>query len=113
MEKTTKIGDKEYRLRSSLFTIIDYKNTFNTDLFDDVAKLSVNGKNGNELTNVIEVLFQIVYILNKPFNKISYEQFLNEFDFNVITDQVTLENITNIIGEFLTQNKSKSQQQNP
>lgn len=113
MEKSVKIGEKEYRLRSSLFTIIDYKNTFGTDLFDDVTKLSVDNKNAKDLTKVIEVLFQIIYILNKPFNKISYEEFLNGFDFGIITDKDTLETITGIIGEFLTQSKSKTTPTNP
>ncbi len=107
MEKAVKIGDKEYRLRSSLLTIIDYKNTFGTDLFDDVTRLSVENKSSKDLTKVIEVLFQIIYILNKPFNKISYEEFLSGFDFAVITDKDTLETVTGIIGEFLTQSKSK------
>ena len=113
MEKSVKIGEKEYRLRSSLFTIIDYKNTFGTDLFDDVTKLSVDNKNAKDLTKVIEVLFQIIYILNKPFNKISYEEFLNGFDFGIINDKDTLETITGIIGEFLTQSKSKAKPTNP
>ena len=41
MEKVVNIGNKELQLRSSLLTIIAYKNTFGTDLFDDIAQLSV------------------------------------------------------------------------
>ena len=37
MEKTLVIGDKEYRLKSSLFSIISYKNTFGSELFSDIA----------------------------------------------------------------------------
>jgi hypothetical protein len=39
MEKTLKLGDKDYRLHSSLFTIIDYRNVFSTELFSDIKKL--------------------------------------------------------------------------
>lgn len=107
MEKTVNIGGKDYRLRSSLYTIIDYKSTFGSDLFEDISKLS-DGK-GN-ITQVVQVLFQIVYILSKPFSKKSYEEFLGEFDFSVITDQRSLEQITEAIGEFLSQSKSQGAQ---
>jgi hypothetical protein len=39
MEKILKLGEKEYRLHSSLFTIIDYRNVFSTELFSDIKKL--------------------------------------------------------------------------
>ena len=39
MEKTIQLGDKAYRLHSSLFTIIEYKNVFSTELFNDIKKL--------------------------------------------------------------------------
>ena len=44
MERTIKIGEQELKLRSSLLTIITYKNTFGTDLFADVQKLDVSKK---------------------------------------------------------------------
>jgi len=39
MEITIKLGEKEYRLHSSLFTIIDYRNIFGSELFSDIKKL--------------------------------------------------------------------------
>ena len=39
MEKTINLGGKEYKLRSSLFTIISYRSTFGTELFSDVKVL--------------------------------------------------------------------------
>ena len=39
MEKVIKLGDKEYKLHSSLFTIIDYRNVFGSELFSDIKKL--------------------------------------------------------------------------
>lgn len=110
MEKTIKIDDKELKLRSSLFTIISYKNTFGTDLFDDISKLSVKEKKG-EITNIssiINVLFQIIYILHKPFTKMSFEEFVNDFDFSILSDTKSLEEITNTIGEVLGSIRPKS-----
>ena len=44
MERTIRIGEQELKLRSSLLTIITYKNTFGTDLFGDVQKLDTSKK---------------------------------------------------------------------
>ena len=106
MEKTIKIGEQEITLRSSLLTIITYKNTFGSDLFNDVSKLNVSRKNGvSNPTHVIQTLFQIIYALHKPFTKKNFEEFLNDFDFSVITEQETLESISNVIGDLLANTK--------
>lgn len=104
MERTIKIGEKELRAKSSLFTIIDYKNTFGSDLFNDATKIG-EGKN-NDVSSIISTLFQILYIFNKPFSKKSYEEFLDNFDFSILSDTVTLQDITNAIGELLGSVKS-------
>lgn len=100
MEKTIKIGDKELQVRSSLFTVIEYKSIFGTDLFSDVSKISTT-EGETEISRVIQVLFQIVYILNRPFNKVSFEEFLNDFDFSILNDTKALEDVSNVIGELL------------
>ena len=106
MEKTIKIGEQDIKLRSSVLTIITYKSTFGSDLFNDVQKLKIDKKNGGkELTNVIQTLFQIIYALHKPFTKLSFIEFLNEFDFSIISDTETLESIAGVIGEVLASNK--------
>ena len=106
MEKTIKIGESELKLRSSVLTIITYKNTFSSDLFNDVQKMNTNKKAGNSnMTGVIQTLFQIIYALHKPFTKKSFEEFLNDFDFSIISDTETLETIASIIGELLASNK--------
>lgn len=99
MEKKIIIGDNELQVRSSLFTIIEYKTTFGSDLFSDVTKLS-NSKE-NEISSIIQILFQIIYVLHKPYEAISFEEFLNKFDFSLLGDSKALEDITNIIGELL------------
>ena len=59
MEITIKLGEKEYRLHSSLFTIIDYRNIFGSELFSDIKKLE-KGKNiklsldGRDLDNELK-----------------------------------------------------------
>ena len=106
MEKTIKIGEQDLKLRSSLLTIITYKNTFGTDLFGDVQKLDTSKKGGTQnLTNVIQTLFQIIYALHKPFTKLSFNEFLNDFDFSIISDTETLESIAGVIGELLANSK--------
>lgn len=100
MERTINIGDKELKVKSTLFTIIDYKNTFGTDLFQDITQIGENKKSA-EITSVLRVLFQIIYILNKPYSKQTFDDFLNGFDFAIINDPKSLEEITNVIGELL------------
>ena len=112
MERKITIGEKEIELRSSLLTIIAYKSTFGTDLFEDISSLSVQqGDSGvSNISTIIRVLFQIIYILHKPFTQKSFEQFVNDFDFSILSDTKALEDITATIGEVLgsVQPKSKS-----
>ncbi len=113
MERKIIIGEKELQVRSSLFTIIDYKNTFGSDLFMDVTSLNASKQNA-DISQVIKVLFQIIYILHKPFEKKTFDEFLNDFDFSILNDTKALEDISNTIGELLgsikkTPNKSASE----
>ncbi|MBI9008678.1 MAG: hypothetical protein JEZ05_01490 [Tenericutes bacterium] len=102
MEKTLKLGDKDYRLHSSLFTIIEYRNVFSTELFNDINKLdNVSLKNGEDLTTVIDTIFRIIYVLHRPFSKLSYNDFLMLLDFSILSNQDELQNLTNTIGEML------------
>ena len=106
MEKVIKVGEQDIKLRSSVLTIITYKNTFGSDLFNDVQNLKISKKKGDqELTNVIQTLFQIIYALHKPFTKLSFNEFLNDFDFSIISDTETLESIAGVIGELLANSK--------
>ncbi|QLY40172.1 hypothetical protein HF295_04560 [Hujiaoplasma nucleasis] len=102
MEKTLKLGDKEYRLHSSLFTIIDYRNVFSTELFSDIKKLEKTKiKKESDLSTAIDTIFRIIYILQRPFNKQSYNDFLMSLDFSILSNHSELENLTNTIGEML------------
>jgi len=103
MEKTLRIQDKDYKLKSSLFTIISYKNTFGSELFSDISVLDQLSQHNNlsALSTVIDVIFRITYILHKQFTKSSYDEFLQEFDFTVLSNTQELESIANTIAELL------------
>ena len=102
MEKTLKLGDTDYRLHSSLFTIIDYRNVFSTELFSDIKKLEKSSdKKEDDLSTVIDTIFRIIYVLHRPFSKQSYNDFLMSLDFSILSNQSELENLTNTIGEML------------
>ena len=105
MERKILIGNKEIRLKSSLFTMIAYKNQFGTDLFQDVSKMDIKEEENADVSGVIQTLFQIIYILNKPFNDVSFDEFLNGFDFDILTDTDALTKSMQVIGELLGSNK--------
>ncbi|MFA7105708.1 MAG: hypothetical protein WC154_00255 [Candidatus Izemoplasmatales bacterium] len=102
MEKTLKLGDTSYRLHSSLFTIIDYRNVFGTELFNDIKKLEkVKSQKEAELSLVIDTVFKIIYVLHRPFSKQSYNDFLMSLDFSILSNPDELEKLTSTIGEML------------
>jgi hypothetical protein len=102
MEKTLKLSDIDYRLHSSLFTIIDYRNVFSTELFSDIKKLDkASLKKEEDLSTVIDTIFRIIYVLHRPFSKQSYNDFLMSLDFSILSNQDELQNLTNTIGEML------------
>lgn len=117
MERKVFIGKKEMRLRSSLFTIIAYKSEFGTDLFQDVSKMEVKKDKAKtaDISNVVQILFQIIYILNKPFSQRPFEDFLNDFDFDVLTDSDSFTSAMKVVGEMLgsTKNGSGKKSQTP
>lgn len=110
MERKIIIGNKELRVRSSLFTIIAYKNEFGTDLFQDVSKMDIKDEEGKtpDISVVIRTLFQVIYILNKPFNKAAFDEFLMDFDFDVLSDTETLTKTMQVVGELLGATKNHS-----
>lgn len=110
MEKTINLNGEDLRLKSSLFTIIEYRSIFGTELFKDITKLEQSEKEGN-LSEVLEVLFKIIYVLHRPFTKKSYEEFLQSIDFSLLTNINELENVSNTIAELL--GGSKVNEDNP
>lgn len=102
MEKVIQLGEREFRLHSSLFTIIDYRNVFGTELFHDIKKLD-KGKNIKEedFSLVIDTIFRIIYVLHRPFSKTSYNGFLMSIDFSLLSDPDELNVLSQTISEML------------
>lgn len=102
MEKVIKLGDVELKLHSSLFTIIDYKNVFKTELFSDIKKLDkVSKAKEEDLSIVIDTIFKVIYILNRPYSKLTYNEFLMRLDFDILSNINELESLSKAIGEML------------
>ncbi len=108
MEKTIKLKGEDLKLQSSLFTIIQYRNVFGTELFNDVKKMETK-KDSEDVSQVIDTLFKIIYILHRPFTKKSYEEFLMTLDFSVLSDPSELEVLSNTIAEMLGGSAGNSQ----
>ena len=102
MEKVIKLGEKEYRLHSSIFTIIEYRNVFGSELFTDITKID-KGRNFKEkdFSVVFDTIFRVVYILHRPFSKISYNDFLMSHDLSILNDSSELAILSETIGEML------------
>lgn len=109
MEKTIRIGEEDLKLSSSLRTIIDYKNVFGRDLFADIEKLNGTDNSLSQMSDVINVLFQLIYIMHRPYTKKSFEEFMEGFDFSVISDEKAMKEITDVFsGLFQTEKKQKA-----
>ena len=102
MEKTLKLGEKEYKLHSSLFTIIDYRNVFGSELFSDIKKLEKsNNIKEEDFSVVIDTIFRIIYVLHRPFSKTSYNDFLMSLDFSILSNPEELQLLSSTIAEML------------
>jgi hypothetical protein len=103
MEKTIKLQGVDYKLKSSLFSIISYKNVFGTELFSDIAVIDKLKDNTSldDYSKVIDVIFKITYILYKPSTNKSYDEFLQDFDFSILSENNELENLASVIAELL------------
>lgn len=103
MEKQIILCKKEYKLRSSLYTIISYRQTFGSELFNDIKKVDSISKNNNQedITAIVDTIFKITYILHKPFTDKTYDDFLNELDFSIISDVKGLEELAKTIATLI------------
>lgn len=99
MERTIILNGEPLRLKSSLFTIIEYRNVFGTELFTDIKKMDITSD--DDAGKLIDVLFKIVYILNRPYTKQSYDDFLTNLDFNILSNPDEIENLSITIAEML------------
>ena len=110
MESLIKIAGKELPVHVSIRTIIDYKSTFGTDIFEDLEKIqNVNVNSIGSLSSIINTSFQILYILHKPYAKVkSFSDFLDEFEFSVFQDNTSLSELTGVFSLLFPSQKEES-----
>lgn len=102
MEKVIQLGKMELKLHSSLFTIIEYRNVFGSELFTDIKNIEkLSQASEDDLSLIINTLFRIIYILNRPYEKLTYEQFLMQLDFEILGNIDELQGLSNAIVEML------------
>ena len=69
-------------------------------MFSDIKKMDITSD--EDAGKVIDVLlFKIVYILNRPYTKQSYDDFLTNLDFNILSNPDEIENLSVTIAEML------------
>lgn len=101
MIKQIKIGNKEYGIKSSAFTIFAYKNETGRDLLKDIneinniynkiKKLPKDEQSSfwmEEITGIIEKALKLCYVMIKEYDKsfpLNYEEWLGELD-NIFKD---------------------------
>lgn len=90
MKKTIRIGEKDYHIKSSAYTIFKYKNDTGRDLLNDLKELSTLTSDNalEQLTTLNDTLLRITYvmILEADNNQVEdYESWLKSID-NVYGD---------------------------
>ena len=89
MEKTIKIGEKEFKLHSSALTQFSYKNETGRSLLEDIKKLiplaemNITAENMEILDNITELVLPLTYVMVKEYDKsqaLNYEEFLKSID---------------------------------
>lgn len=103
MERSIKIGKQQINLKSSVYTFIDYENTFGSDLQND---LNVLASDNNSIGKTLEVIFKLLYILNKPFRErfIGFQDFCQGFEIDAIVGE-NMQELAKVINELLAPNK--------
>ncbi len=99
MEKEINLGNEKLVLRSSLYSLIEYKSRFGSELFNDIKKLE-DTKEEN-ITEVIEIIFRIVFVLKNPKENETFKDFLSSLDFSILSDATLLTKLSNTIVELL------------
>jgi hypothetical protein len=96
MEKTIKIGSKEYKMSSSAYTQFKYKNDTGRSLMQDLAEFEtkykdllnikeedVNASMLGQVDEIIELVLRVAYIMANENDKTqaqTYEDFLKQID---------------------------------
>lgn len=90
MEKTIKIGDKDFKMSSSAYTQFKYKNDTGRSLMADLSAIQDKYKElleGNidleQLDELIDLILKIAFIMTNENDKnqaLTYEDFLKQID---------------------------------
>ena len=96
MEKTIKIGSKEYKMSSSAYTQFKYKNDTGRSLMQDLASFEtkykdllnikedeVNADMLGQIDEIIELVLRVAFIMTNENDKTqasTYEDFLKQLD---------------------------------
>ncbi len=116
MDSIIKIGSRELPVHASLKTLIDYKSTFGTDLFEDLDKIqNIKSDSIGSLSGVINTSFQIIYILHKPYEKEkTFVEFMDTFEFGVFQSTEAMNELTGVFGLLFpgTKEPNKSPREN-
>jgi len=103
MEKEIKIGNKDIKLHSSIFTLIEYKNVFGKELFSDLKSLEnlKSSKKELNISTMIESILKLTYILHRPFTEISFNKFLMSLDMSFLTNEEQISNLSKAVIEMI------------
>ena len=126
MVKTVKIGNKEYDLKSSAYTMFKYKNDMQRDLLKDIS--AINDKYTeisnlpkeeqdikwiSEISGILDMALHLAYIMIQEQDsnfKISYEDWLKELD-ALCEDTEWIPNVLEVgISPFLGRIQNSQQQ---
>lgn len=79
MEQLIKIGDREYKMKASALTVVQYRNTFGLDLLQEMRLLDEGKKNGEQSQAAMWTLSmfeRLAYIMLDDPEKPTFEQWL-------------------------------------
>lgn len=107
MQKSIKLGDKEFTLSSTVFTVIDYKKTFDSDIFQDLEEITNIEIKVSSMTDILLTILRIVYSLAKPNfeQQMSFDRFLQIIPLDEALDEKGLGDLITTITELLTPKK--------
>lgn len=110
MESEVKIGNQVLPIKVNTFTVIDYLDTFNSEIFTDLQSIKDN-VNEFSIGNILKIICRMLYVANKPFRKdyIGFNDFVSQFKMADLIKPEVITKITNALTEDLPKDPSKSE----
>lgn len=126
MVKTVKIGNKDYNLKSSAYTMFKYKNDMHRDLLKDI--ILINDKYTeisnlpaeeqdlkwlDEISGILDMALHLAYIMIQEQDKnftVSFEEWLKDLD-GLVEDKNWIEEVLEVgVSPFLGRIQNSQQQ---